>query len=138
MKINMEMRWCIDRHRCCRVRGADGCLLFSMLTLGQGSRGLGIASRCLALFLYMLSHLCPLQVTPKDITVLQCECEQVPISASLTCQGHAGWQLYLQKKEKKKKAQSKHNCQNMYIVVEKPSSIKSKKQKRPLPHPRNI
>lgn len=46
--------------------------------------------------------------------------------------------LFAKEGKKKKKAQSKHNCQNMYIVVEKPSSIKSKKQKRPLPHPRNI
>jgi len=40
--------------------------------------------------------------------------------------------------KRRKKAQSKYNCQNMYIVVEKESSIKSKKQKHPLPHPRNI
>lgn len=40
--------------------------------------------------------------------------------------------------KRRKKAQSKYNCQNMYIVVEKQSSIKSKKQKHPLPHPRNI
>lgn len=41
-------------------------------------------------------------------------------------------------KKKKEKRQSKYNGKNMYIVVEKQSSIKSKKQKHSLPPPRNI
>lgn len=36
-------------------------------------------------------------------------------------------------KKKKKKRQSKYNGENMYIVVEKQSSIKSKKQTLPTP-----
>lgn len=71
--------------------------------------------------------------TPKDTLFFNVNVSKFPISASPMCQGHAEWQLYLRER-KKKKAWSKYNCQDMYIVVEKQSSIKSKKnQTSPTP-----
>ena len=100
-------------------------------------KGSYITSWSLGLSLYILNHLSPFQVTPnstaKNTLLLNVNVNQVPISASLMCQGHAGWPLYLPEKK-----ESKYNCKNMYIVVDKQSSIKSKKQKHPPFPPRNI
>lgn len=137
------------RHRHCKVRGTNSWLLFRMLSLGLCTDGrawrdsaspagpLPCFCTCLTLSPLIWSTQ---GSTPKDILFFNVNVSKFPTFASPICQRHAEWQLYLHKK--KKKARSKYNCQNMYIVVEKRSSIKSKKTKNqtkhPLPHPRNI
>lgn len=97
-----------------------------------------ITSWSLGLFLYMPTHLSPLQVTPsstpKDSLILRVDVNQVPILLHLFSKHMQGGNFIY----KKKKRQSKYNGKNMYIIVEKQSSIKSKKQKHSPPYPRNI
>ena len=135
--------WKIHRHRPCTVRNFQLVVKFFSrywylgCALRKGMKGSLITSWSLGLFLYILNHLSPFQVTPnsipKNTLLLNINVDQVPISASLIGQDHGGCPLYVQKKK-----ESKYNCKNIYTVVEKQSSIKGKKQKHsPLP-PRNI
>lgn len=87
-----------------------------------------ITSWSLGLLLYMPNHLLPLQVTPsstpKDSLTLRVDVNQVPILLHLFSKHMQGGNFIY----KKKKRQRKYNDKIMYIIVEKQSSIKSKKQ----------
>lgn len=89
----------------------------------------------------MPNPLSPLQVTPsstlKDLRILSVNVNQVPILLHLFSKHMQGGN-FIYKTKKTKTRLSKYNSKNTYIVVEKQSSIKSKKQKHSPPPPRNI